>query len=104
MPIFEDGIPLWNALHEFYESYVNLYYASDLDVQSDRELQAYWQFKCVPPYSNGLPPLCKRTLIDQISQAVFDVTGYHEFVGSAVEYVTDPAGLFFSGSPWMQHG
>jgi len=29
MPMFEDGLPLWHAMHDFYAGYIDLYYESE---------------------------------------------------------------------------
>jgi len=92
LPIVQDGLALWYALHHFYGRYVSLYYASDEAMQADAQLRAYWEFRCVPQYSKGLPPLSRNALVDQITQAVFEVTAFHEFVGTVIGYSTDPAG------------
>lgn len=99
LPIFEDGLPVWNALHEFYAGYVDLYYASDQAVQADEELQAYWRFQCVPPYAKHMLPLSKAALAEQLTQAVFDVTAFHELVGHVVGLVSDPRGCFMQMRP-----
>jgi len=101
LPIFEDGLPVWNALHEFYAAYLDLYYASDAAVQADQELQAYWKFQSVPQYAKGLPPLSKAALADQLAQAVFDITAYHEFVGHVIGVLSDPRGCFMQVRPGL---
>lgn len=92
LPIFEDGLPLWQALCDFVAGYISAYYPGDAEVQADKELQEYWKFRCVPQYARQLPPLAKQALIDQIARGIFDVTVLHEIVGDVVEYTTDPAG------------
>jgi len=93
MPMYQDGMPLWNALHEFHAKYVDLYYADDAAVQADAELKEYWKFKSAPPLARTMPQLTKKTLTEQITQAVFDVSAHHELVGSVCQYVTDPSGI-----------
>ena len=93
LPIFQDGLLVWNALHEFYFKYVDLYYSSDAEVCQDKQLQDYWKFKRVPAYTRGLPELSKKALVDQMTKAVFDVTAGHQFVGNVQAYLTDPAGV-----------
>merc|ERR1712151_1116813 len=55
LPLFVDGLDVWWALHEFYEGYVDYYYPSDSDVQADDGLRSYWEFRCAPQYTEGLP-------------------------------------------------
>jgi len=95
LPIFQDGLPVYEALHRFCSGYVDQFYATDNDVTSDAELRAYWKFEQTPLYCQGLPELSKSALKDQLAKGIFDVTAYHEFVGGVVEYTTDPAGAFF---------
>lgn len=40
-PYRDDGILLWQAISRFVRDYVNLYYKEEVDVQQDRELQAW---------------------------------------------------------------
>lgn len=100
LPIFVDGLAVWEAMHTFYSGFVDLYYEDDEAVQADGELVEYWKFELVPQYAaGGLPPLSKASLIDQMTHAVFAVTGYHEIVGQVVPYTTDPAGAALAVRP-----
>ena len=101
LPIFVDGLQVWNVMHEFYSGYVGLYYADDAAVQADAELSEYWKFELSPQYSTGLPELTKAGLADQLTHAVFGVTAYHEIVGSVIGYSADPAGVGFSVRPGL---
>ncbi|CAK0825318.1 unnamed protein product [Prorocentrum cordatum] len=108
MPMFEDGLAVWRMFREWHAAYINLYYEGDLEVLADPEIQQYWTFRCSPQYKKGLPPLSKDALIDQVTHTVFWTCAFHEFVGSAVEFCTDPSGLFFQVRPGqnmadMQH-
>jgi len=99
LPMFEDGLPLWRCMRDFYSKYVDIFYPTEDILLNDPEIKAYWEFKSCPPYTRGLPTLSKSSFIDQLTQACFDVTAYHEFVGSAVPYLTDPAGAFMQVRP-----
>jgi len=99
LPIFEDGLPVWQALHDFVAAYVSLHYKDDAAVSGDSELQEYWKFSCVPQYAQGLPPLSRVALTNQITRGMFDVTAYHELVGDVVVYTTDPAGAALQVRP-----
>lgn len=108
MPMFEDGLTVWRMLREWHAAYINLYYEGDLEVLADPEIQQYWTFRCSPQYKEGLPPLSRDALIDQVTHTVFWTCAFHEFVGGAVEFCTDPSGLFFQVRPGqdmadMQH-
>ncbi len=47
LPIFVDGLAVWEAMHEFYSGYVSLYYEDNEAVQADPELAEYWKFELV---------------------------------------------------------
>lgn len=96
LPFFKDGLAAWTVLHGFYSSYVDLYYKDDTAVQMDPALQKYWKFTLVPQYQQGLPPLSKGALVDQMTHTCFSVTAWHEFVGSLIPYVSSPTGMFYS--------
>lgn len=105
LPLVQDGLPLWDAIHNFVHQYIDLFYSSDSDVQKDKELQKYWRFEPMPGQTQKfapqyeVPPLSKNKLIDQIAQCIFDATALHNFVGNVVEYTTDPAGACFQVRP-----
>lgn len=40
-PYRDDALLVWNAIHDWVESYLDLYYLSDQDVVEDTELQAW---------------------------------------------------------------
>jgi len=40
-PYRDDALLIWNAIHEWVSSYIEIYYKSDRDVQQDKELQAW---------------------------------------------------------------
>mmetsp|Transcript_22280 Transcript_22280/g.50957 ORF Transcript_22280/g.50957 Transcript_22280/m.50957 type:complete len:1024 (+) Transcript_22280:80-3151(+) len=99
LPMFEDGLPLWKALRDFFGKYLDLYYPSDEALLADPEVKVYWEFKSCPPYKKGLPALSKSSLADQLAQVCFDVIATHEFVGSVAGYVADPSGAFLQVRP-----
>merc|ERR1712183_944305 len=99
--MFQDGLPYWALLHDFYSKYVNIYYETDDHIKSDSELQDYWKFACVPQFAKSMPSLSKASLTDHITRVVFDVTAFHEFVGCVVSYTTDPAGASLQVRPGL---
>jgi len=99
LPIFEDGLHVWQAIFDFVAGYVSVHYTDDAAVQIDPELKEYWKFHQVPQYAKSLPPLSRASLIDQIASGVFHVTAYHELVGDVVAYTTDPAGAALQVRP-----
>ncbi|KAK6329935.1 hypothetical protein TWF718_003362 [Orbilia javanica] len=40
-PFYEDGLPLWNAMHTFMTALVNTYYANDAAIVADNEILAW---------------------------------------------------------------
>ncbi|XP_027336929.1 seed linoleate 9S-lipoxygenase-like isoform X2 [Abrus precatorius] len=42
-PYAVDGLEIWDAIKTWVEEYVSLYYPSDVAVQQDKELQAWWK-------------------------------------------------------------
>ncbi len=57
-PYRDDGLLFWNTITEFVESYLQVFYASDEDVQSDYELQA-WFTEVTAPNGGRLHGLLK---------------------------------------------
>jgi len=95
LPLFKFGLKVWRVLHEFYEAYIDIYYADDEAVKNDEHLKHYWQFRCTQQYTNRLPSLSKAALVDQMTHACFYVTAYHQVAGDVVQYITTPRGMFF---------
>merc|ERR1719356_1571236 len=102
LPLFVDGLEVWNAYRKFYSEYVDLFYEDDASVVADAALVEYWKFRCVPQYSQGLPPLSKAALADQLTHGSFSVTAWHQAVGDVVQYLTSPNGYFFQIRPGVE--
>ena len=58
----------------------------------DEELAAFWE--CVDlrggkgtPWRYGLPALCKMSLVDYLTHLAFQVTAWHELVGTIIQYL-----------------
>ena len=43
IPLFTDALPIWDALHKFFTSYVDIFYVDDNAVYFDKELAAFWE-------------------------------------------------------------
>lgn len=99
LPLFVDGLDVWNALHDFYQRYVDLYYRDTAAVCADSALRAYWEFRSTRLYTQGLPALSKPALVDQLTHACFGVTAFHQIAGDVVQYVTTPEGMSFQIRP-----
>jgi arachidonate 15-lipoxygenase len=42
-PFAEDGLAIYDIMHQWMREYVNIYYKSDANVTADVELQAWWK-------------------------------------------------------------
>mmetsp|Transcript_91631 Transcript_91631/g.200871 ORF Transcript_91631/g.200871 Transcript_91631/m.200871 type:complete len:1147 (-) Transcript_91631:374-3814(-) len=101
LPIYQDGLEVYEAFQDFMAAYVGVYYPDDASVEADEALQEYWKFELVPQYAKALPKLTRSSLILQLSRGAFDVTALHELVGYVVAYTTDPAGAGLQVRPGM---
>mmetsp|Transcript_1929 Transcript_1929/g.4370 ORF Transcript_1929/g.4370 Transcript_1929/m.4370 type:complete len:589 (-) Transcript_1929:114-1880(-) len=99
LPLFVDGLEVWNVMHRFYKSYVAMHYQDDDAVRGDTDLAEYWTFKRSPHYAKGLPALSKAALVDQLTHACFSVTAWHNVVGDITQYVTMPNSMAFQVRP-----
>lgn len=95
LPYFQDGLKVWEIMTSFYGKYIDMYYKNDAEVLADKHLAKYWEFGLVPQYKNGLPPLSKAALVNQIAHSSFHVTAWHEMVGGLMPYVSSPDGMFY---------
>ena len=102
LPLDEDGRLVWKNFLDFFASYVEVFYPEDgAKVEDDDELKAYWESlerastHTVDGRHNGygLPPLSKKTLIEQLTHTAFWVTGIHEVSGSVVEMFESPRAM-----------
>ena len=62
IPLCTDAPLIWNAFSKFFQSYIDIFYADDESVASDKELIEFWE--CVDsggqfgsPWHYGLPTL-----------------------------------------------
>ena len=79
----------------FFTSYINFFYNNE-NVTSDEELMSFWE--CIDlrgnlwtpsetPWRYGLPTLNKESLADYLSHVAFNVTAWHEHVGTILHYL-----------------
>ena len=93
-PLAEDGLALYEVFRRFVLDYVHLYFATDDDVSSDAELEAWWS--ALGPVRVDDRPLRTTTqLVDAVTAFVFSVAALHEHMGALSEYLVDPG--FVSG-------
>ncbi len=101
-PYRDDGLPLWQAIMEFVEAYVDVYYKSDQYVIDDSELQA-WAQELGGEKADGSCGLedfpssfnSKQEVVDIFGQIIFTATAHH----SAVHYPQDPYSQFVPNMP-----
>lgn len=92
IPIFEDGLAVFNAYRKFFGAYVDIFYSNDVSVTKDKDLVKYWE--CIDRKGNsksrsyfiGLPLLTKENLIEYLANTAFYVTVMHEVVGTVSQY------------------
>jgi len=65
---------------------------ANLSARAMDELAAYWAFDGVPQFRMD-GGLTAANLVFQLAQTAFDVTAFHEFVGTVVDYSCDPAAI-----------
>jgi hypothetical protein len=90
MPLYKDGMLLWNCIKKYVDGYLDLYNYNNSDMDSD--VKDFW--KHVNSQINyGLPELNRENLADYLTNTIWWCTGGHEYVGSIVEYLVHPDGL-----------
>ena len=97
IPLYTDGLPLWDAYLKFFENYVNFFYKEENSIDEDVQLQDFWtnvnlrgEFGSKKPY--GLPKLNKKSLAEYLAHLAFTVTAGHELNGMVVQYGLSPKG------------
>ena len=105
VPMCTDGVPIWDAYRAFFTSYVDIYFTDDEAVRNDVELMAFWT--CMDdrggfgsPWKFGLPAVVtKIALIELLTYIAFQVTTWHELVGTVNHFRSSPVGLSLSIRP-----
>jgi hypothetical protein len=98
LPLYQDGIGLWNITSDYVRRYVDIHYSSEESVATDADLKDYWQCLSthIPNRDYGLGPLTKVNLIKQLTHSIFYVTAWHQlFGGGLAEYLMDTKGSVF---------
>jgi hypothetical protein len=86
LPMVHDGKKLW-AIHQ---QYITAYLETlNLDL-AQAELKAFWSYVC----KDG-KPLTKENLIIYLTDHIFTVSAWHEFVGAIAGYLTSDRGAVF---------
>lgn len=87
-PYRDDGLLIWQAIHDWVTAYLNLYYQSDADVRNDQALQK-WAKELVAFEGGRLPDFGDRGdgtietlnyLIDAVTMVIFTGSAQHAAV------------------------
>ncbi|MGB5636371.1 MAG: lipoxygenase family protein [Waterburya sp.] len=93
-PYRDDGMLIWNAIHQWVDSYISVYYHNDQDVIEDTELQNWFQSLIANDggrmtgfgesnSSGGLDIHSKTYLIDAVTLLIFTCSAQHAAVNFA---------------------
>ena len=93
LPLYTDGISLWNVMRNYVENYLleEISLSKDVVIQDD-EIIDFWNHFNVD-FKYGLGELTFDNLVDHITNSIWWCTAGHEMVGSIVEYLVHPDGL-----------
>jgi arachidonate 15-lipoxygenase len=99
-PYRDDGLLIWNAIHDWVTDYLNIYYRTDTDVQKDTYLQA-WAMEAQAfdggriydfGENNGTIKT-KAYLIDAIALIIFTASAQHAVVNFPQKDIMSYAGI-----------
>ncbi|HSJ78947.1 MAG TPA: lipoxygenase family protein [Erythrobacter sp.] len=80
-PYRDDGLLVWQAIHDWVRQYVALYYASDADVAGDSELDAWAACVTGEAKIKGFGPVTTRAaLVDACTMIIFTASAQHAAV------------------------
>jgi arachidonate 15-lipoxygenase len=80
-PYRDDGLLVWEAIHDWVRGYVALYYASDADVTGDAELMAWAECVAGEAAVKGFGPIATRdALVDACTMIIFTASAQHAAV------------------------
>jgi hypothetical protein len=92
LPIYIDGKSLWNCINEYVISYLMVFYGDDTSICQDPEIKNFWMnLNKKIKGSFNLPTLNFKNLVNLLTQFIWSVTAYHEFVGSIMSIFTTPS-------------
>jgi arachidonate 15-lipoxygenase len=80
-PYRDDGLLVWEAIHDWVRGYIGLYYASDADVLADTELAAWATCVADEAKIKGFGPIESVTaLVDACTMILFTASAQHAAV------------------------
>ena len=105
-PYRDDALPLWDALFDFLNEYVCLYYPTDGDVGDDEELQAFVRLLSAPEGGRlaGVPVVrTTQSLAQLLTTLVFIATAQHSAVNFSqydhMSYAPNMGGALYAPAP-----
>ncbi len=108
-PYRDDGLLVWQAIHEWAAGYIGLYYANDAAVAGDGELAAWCADLTGPGRLAGFPTIATRSqLIDACTMAIFTASAQHAAVNfpqqSVMEFAPAVTGAGWEAAPMERVG
>jgi arachidonate 15-lipoxygenase len=99
-PYRDDGLLIWNAIHEWVSDYLTIYYKTDIDVQKDINLQA-WAAEAKAFEGGRIPDFgeenggiqTREYLIDAIALIIFTASAQHAVVNFPQKDMMSYAGI-----------
>jgi arachidonate 15-lipoxygenase len=99
-PYRDDGLLIWNAIHEWVSDYLRIYYRTDADVQKDINLQAWvaeaqaFEGGRIPDFGEENGGIQTREyLIDAIALIIFTASAQHAVVNFPQKEIMSYAGI-----------
>ena len=80
-PFINDGVNLYNVVHEFVQKWVHAFFSSEEVLRADKRLSGFYAAlaKQTSQFAYKLPEeLNRKNLVNAVSQFIFIVTGFHE--------------------------
>ena len=99
-PYRDDATLVWNAIHEWVNEYIGVYYKSDNDVLDDTELTAWTDALIAEGKVKGFKAITSKTqLADVVTMVVFTASAQHAAVNFP-QSVLMPFAPAISGAVW----
>jgi arachidonate 15-lipoxygenase len=107
-PYRDDALLVWQAIHEWVQGYVGLYYADDAAVAADTELAAWAADIAGDGQLKGFGPVQTRhQLIDCLAMVLFTASAQHAAVNfpqaAVMEFAPAVTGALWQAPPLEQH-
>ncbi|WP_374527198.1 lipoxygenase family protein [Novosphingobium sp.] len=108
-PYRDDALLVWQAIHEWVQGYVGLYYAADSDVVGDTELAAWAAAIAGEGQVKGFGAITTRAqLVDTATMILFTASAQHAAVNfpqaAIMEFAPAVTGAGWQAAPLERHG